>query len=1422
MSDALWAARQGDALNHSSVMADVLGGVLEVAATVAIGGLVTAAVVGAAGLTLVTGGLGACVLGAVVGAVVGVAMSETGADAGLSQFCESLANDLFPPTVHGHISSGSSNTFINGLPAARAAGSTAGSPLDTPDEPPAEGTYLDMAKGFFSQLWRPTVATPVPGALPKPLDYIVCTRHPPMPQAYMAEGSSRVYINGQPAVRSGDRSTCDATVVSSGQISPNVRIGGDKVTVREIRSGKTPGVGLAISALMLLRGRRGVFNSNLPCMLLSGATTFVAGQVTGALTRAISGSPNPVHAATGAKVLGGDEDLDFVLPGLAPIAWQRFYSSRDTRNDSLLGAGWSLPYEISVVIEPRPEGGEHLMYTDEQARVIDMGSIQPGNAVFSAGEGLAVRSHGNGQLLIESEDGVYRLFDPSPDDAARLRLTQIGDRNDNRLYLDYDADGRMTQLRDTSQSIRVALVYSDKWPRRISHVERVSADQREVLVSYDYDTQGDLNEVRNALGQTQRQFVYYNRRMVEHRLPTGLRCFYQWGCIDAIEWRVVRHWTCSGDVYDFHYELSEGLTVVTDGLGRVSRRHWNTQHQITRYTDNLDHTWQFAWNDERQLLNALNPEGVQWQYSYDDAGNLASTCDPLGRSNSTLWLEHWSLPQVQTDTAGHSWHYGYDARGNCVRQTDPLGHVTRYRHDARGQIVEIVDATERSQRLSWNDLGQLTEHVDCSGFLTRLSYDARGFLESVTDASGERTVYQYDAKGRLLKTQMPDGRVEHFERATSGMLTRYVDPAGASTSYQYDRRGQLQERIDAHRRKVRFSHDAYGRLEGLSNENGEHYRFAWNAEDQLIAQQDLDGSQRRYDYDAQGYAVLETRVPADGTAPIVHRFKVDAMGNRMAKITDDGRTEYRYDAKDQLTGVTFTASSGQQQTLDFAYDALGQLLTESQEIGELQHRYDELGSRIQSRLPDGRWLNRLRYGSGHLHQINLDSVVISDFERDRLHREVLRSQGQISTRSQYGRNGQLRSRQRRPTEQPPQLPAQSATEYEYDPTDNLTGRLRRSRAPLPDQRELLHYDATGRIVATQDNRVGALETFAYDAAANLLDGPGTGLVRHNLLLSYQDKRYRYDGFGRLIEKHSLRHGTQYFAYDAESRLIEVRNANGNVVRMAYDPLGRRVTKTEHNHHQNLLGTILFTWDGLRLLQEQRNHLSSLYVYADGSHEPLARVDGMGDHQKIRHYHNDLNGLPEQLTETDGSVVWQARYRTWGNTLEEVREPHVIEEQNLRFQGQYLDRETGLHYNTFRFYDPDIGRFTTPDPIGLAGGLNLYQYAVNPIGWIDPWGWSCVRVRHYTNRKGLEGIKESGVIKARDNNRVYLEPATKKPVSPKDAETLYGITRGRGRDYIETDVPSERLEWKINPSYHRKELTVLGDLPIENASFTKRK
>ncbi|WP_312948285.1 RHS repeat-associated core domain-containing protein [Superficieibacter sp.] len=113
-----------------------------------------------------------------------------------------------------------------------------------------------------------------------------------------------------------------------------------------------------------------------------------------------------------------------------------------------------------------------------------------------------------------------------------------------------------------------------------------------------------------------------------------------------------------------------------------------------------------------------------------------------------------------------------------------------------------------------------------------------------------------------------------------------------------------------------------------------------------------------------------------------------------------------------------------------------------------------------------------------------------------------------------------------------------------------------------------------------------------------------------------------------------------------------------------------------------------------------------------------------------YYRCSQNGMPEALTDAEGKEHWRPDADTWGETLGEYADERGsywyqkhdgAPEENLRFAGQYLDRETGLHYNTFRYYAPDMGRFLTPDPIGLAGGINLYQYAPNPLSWIDPLG-----------------------------------------------------------------------------------------------------
>jgi RHS repeat-associated protein len=101
-----------------------------------------------------------------------------------------------------------------------------------------------------------------------------------------------------------------------------------------------------------------------------------------------------------------------------------------------------------------------------------------------------------------------------------------------------------------------------------------------------------------------------------------------------------------------------------------------------------------------------------------------------------------------------------------------------------------------------------------------------------------------------------------------------------------------------------------------------------------------------------------------------------------------------------------------------------------------------------------------------------------------------------------------------------------------------------------------------------------------------------------------------------------------------------------------------------------------------------------------------------------YFHNDHLGTPQILTDGNGNVAWKAVYMPFGGTqilVESVENP-------FRFPGQYYDQETGLHYNYFRYYNPPIGRYITPDPIGLKGGINLFAYAAgNPANLTDPSG-----------------------------------------------------------------------------------------------------
>jgi RHS repeat-associated protein len=439
-------------------------------------------------------------------------------------------------------------------------------------------------------------------------------------------------------------------------------------------------------------------------------------------------------------------------------------------------------------------------------------------------------------------------------------------------------------------------------------------------------------------------------------------------------------------------------------------------------------------------------------------------------------------------------------------------------------------------------------------------------------------------------------------------------------------------------------------------------------------------------------------------------------------------------------------------TVSFQYDKAGRLIAEQGADGRVRYELDELDNLATLHLPHEQRIDFLSYGSGHVHQVRCGEHLIADIERDDLHREVMRTQGRLTLGLNYDALGR-RTWQSAATDPNTIGPGQGKLwrTYRYSAQGELAEQTDNTRGALQ-----FEYDPAGQMLrrSKPDGRTD-LERFAWDAAGNLLDEiqrKSAGRVEGNRLQMWQDIRFEYDAWGNLKTKLSGHRQTQHFSFDAENRLIGVKTEirGGRIeTTFEYDALGRRVGKSER--HIEVSGRISpeqtrrFVWQGLRMVQELRETGLSNYVYsADSPYTPMARVDAYtgpmpvtyepdshGAMQPVRakvrprvlHFHTDLVGAPMEVTDEVGELAWVGDYTAWGKVKKDTE--HAFQariEQPLRYPGQYEDDSTGLHYNTMRYYDPDVGRFISQDPIGLMGGENLYAYAPNPTGRIDPLGW----------------------------------------------------------------------------------------------------
>ena len=252
------------------------------------------------------------------------------------------------------------------------------------------------------------------------------------------------------------------------------------------------------------------------------------------------------------------------------------------------------------------------------------------------------------------------------------------------------------------------------------------------------------------------------------------------------------------------------------------------------------------------------------------------------------------------------------------------------------------------------------------------------------------------------------------------------------------------------------------------------------------------------------------------------------------------------------------------------------------------------------------------------------------------------------------------------------------------------------------------YDANGNVKKIMDvlqttwNTAGeSAETYSYELNAS-------GNSNKNKLMGIQRSTsitFGYDFNGNITLANN-----RTYVYDLSNRLKEVLENTVSIAEYVYNGIGQRIIKDSQ------AGMRIFHYDPWGHLIAETNQAGNMlaeYIYLGD--QLLAMVK---PGEAVYYFHNDHLGTPQVITDAIGNVAWKATYTPFGQaniTIGTV-------ENNFRFPGQYYDSETGLHYNYYRYYDPTTGRYVTPDPIGLDGGINLFTYvAGNPLRWVDPLG-----------------------------------------------------------------------------------------------------
>jgi RHS repeat-associated protein len=809
------------------------------------------------------------------------------------------------------------------------------------------------------------------------------------------------------------------------------------------------------------------------------------------------------------------------------------------------------------------------------------------------------------------------------------------------------------------------------------------------------------------------------------------------------------------DLLRYEYDANGNLVAGHDGFGSRFSMAYDAAHRLVRKTDRIGHTFEFTYDAQGRCTHTAGADGVlDHRLDYVTPGELTQ----VTRGNGGTWSYRYQLGHLSsvTDPLGGVEKFVYDKQGKLIQELDTNGNATDIIRDEPGAMVGKRDPfgnfqaeppnlnapDPRAHRVAQNaaeyELGRLinieprhtarpaSESVPSERNQAPESYVDKANLFSSANlgfvvgrqwwpepSSGR----QFDATGDLIQQIDRRGNSRRWMYDGNGNVTKFVDFDGGVWKYQYQSWNHLVSETDPLGLTNRMEYDSQENLTAFTDAGGTRSEYAYDLKDELIEVRRHGQVRERYQRDSQGNLI--GKYAADGR--LLMRREIGA-GNLLAKrILGSGEEHtYHYDAQGR-----FLAATTPRDAIEFEYDGLGNRCVEKRNGRGVVHDYrgwrqfgrsvwldkfqighalddentliirDPLGGehRIRS-LSDGR-VER-RYSNGTVETLAYD-------ELGRCEAKIVQRMGTKLWRRDFRWSGEGELRQVDDS-------YAGTTRHQYDAAHRLRGRT------LPNGRQ---------------------EAFRFDDANNLLEQPGlenVSLQAGNRLATAGDETFVYNDRNHIAERRSSRGTIKYF-YDERDQLVRLESSRGTW-EAEYDALGRRVRKTFNG------ATTEYLWNTDQLAGEiSPDGRLRLYVYADPlALTPMLFVDYDSvdaDPSSGRRYivFSDQIGAPVCIEDAAGQIVWTASIEPFGEA--KLSAENRIE-FNLRFPGHYWDADVSLNYNRFRFYDPKLGRYIQSDPLGIAGGGNVYFYPSNPLEVSDVLGLTCQACAELAGSTGEDG------------------------------------------------------------------------------------